>query len=198
LEVLKGMRATVSQGGLFVDESLSRDLYGAMFDTEVARLLAHRDQEGVSRIIERAIPKSAPASGEQPSAAAPIAGPVSAKFGPHGDPVGHRPIVDADLDIRPKQVSTVRDVRDGDVGFRDTRKNDGNIQMEHGSGIAHNLTKLVNTNHLVWAETTIAIARSTGNATGSHVDLKIRQDDKRVDPARALSIAERRAKLTVA
>jgi hypothetical protein len=170
LEVLKGMRATISQGGLFVDESLSRDLYGAMFDTEVARLLAHRDQEGVSRIIERVIPKSTPVSSELPSAAAPIADPVSGIFGSGGDPVGRRPFPDAGRDILPKQVLTMTNVGVGDISFGGTQQNDGSIQVEHDGLIVHNVTNFANTGCLVRVEAAIAVARNTGNATRWHVE----------------------------
>ena len=43
LEVLKAMRATLPKDGLFENDSLSRDIYTSMLDTEVARMLAKRD-----------------------------------------------------------------------------------------------------------------------------------------------------------
>jgi Rod binding domain-containing protein len=62
LEVLKAMRATLPKDGLFENDSLSRDIYSSMFDGEVARVLAKRDAEGFTGIVERAIEKVAPIS----------------------------------------------------------------------------------------------------------------------------------------
>ena len=60
LEVLKAMRATLPKDGLFENDSLSMDLYSSMFDAEIARVLAKRDNEGFTNTVERALERTAP------------------------------------------------------------------------------------------------------------------------------------------
>jgi Rod binding domain-containing protein len=62
LEVLKAMRATLARDGLFENDSVSRDMYSSMFDHELARLMANRDSEGLSKTVQQAIEKSRPMS----------------------------------------------------------------------------------------------------------------------------------------
>jgi Rod binding domain-containing protein len=72
LEVLKAMRASISQGGLFEANSLPREIYTSMFDAEIARLLARRGYEGISQTVERAIENTVPIGRNPPSAEAAV------------------------------------------------------------------------------------------------------------------------------
>ena len=59
LEVLKAMRAALPPGGLFEEDSNARDIYTSMMDGEIARALANRDTTGLTKIVEKALEKSA-------------------------------------------------------------------------------------------------------------------------------------------
>ncbi len=59
-ELLKAMRATLSNEGLDGDRSAARDNYMSLADVEVTRTLAKRDGIGLAAFLERALSKLAP------------------------------------------------------------------------------------------------------------------------------------------
>ena len=99
LEVLKALRATLPKDGLFENDSLSRDIYTSMFDTEVARVLAKRDSEGFTRTVEQAIEKMVPMTSAEEAMGASVVGVVSSSFGMRHDTVRRQKGFHAGVDI---------------------------------------------------------------------------------------------------
>ena len=62
-EVIKAMRATIPQGGLFEQDSLSHDIYTAIGDMGVARAMARNGAMGLGKLVERSLE----AAGRPPS-----------------------------------------------------------------------------------------------------------------------------------
>src|SRR5262245_13367280 len=56
LEVLKAMRSAMRDESAETD-SLSRDIYTSMMDTEIARLMAKQDTTGITKFVEKALNK---------------------------------------------------------------------------------------------------------------------------------------------
>lgn len=54
-EMLKSMRATLSGEGLDGDKSSSREMYAALADGEVTRVLSKRDGIGLADFLERSL-----------------------------------------------------------------------------------------------------------------------------------------------
>lgn len=61
-ELLKAMRATLTNEGLDGDRSAARDNYMSLADVEVTRSLAKRDGMGLAAFLERALSKLTPKS----------------------------------------------------------------------------------------------------------------------------------------
>src|SRR5438309_4832324 len=59
LEVLKAMRAALPRDGLFEEDSSARDIYTSMMDGEIARAMAKRDTTGLTKMVEKALEKTA-------------------------------------------------------------------------------------------------------------------------------------------
>jgi Rod binding domain-containing protein len=64
-ELVKSMRATLSNEGLAGDTSSSRDSYLSLADVEVSRALAKRDGMGLAAFLERALGKLLPKTERQ-------------------------------------------------------------------------------------------------------------------------------------
>jgi murein DD-endopeptidase MepM/ murein hydrolase activator NlpD len=187
LEVLKAMRATLPKDGLFENDSLSRDIYAAMFDTEVARLLAKRDGEGFTGTVERAIEKMVPVPRAE-GVGAPVGGTLTSSFGVRHDPIHGNKGFHAGLDIAAPAGTEVKAVSHGRVIFSGTISGYGNIvEIDHGGGMvtgyAHNGANLVAIGEQIEAGQAIAIVGNTGRTTGTHLHFEVRQNGKPMDPA---------------
>lgn len=201
LEVLKAMRATLPRDGLFETDSLSRDIYASMFDTEVARVLAKRDSEGFTRTIDRAIENMAPIPRSQAPASAPVSGTVSSTFGTRHDPIHNKKVFHAGLDIAAAAGAEIKVASAGKVTFSGTATGYGNlIEIDHGSGMvtryAHNAVNLVAAGEQIKAGQVIAIVGSTGRATGTHLHFEVRRDGKAVDPAPFIGAVSQGSKIS--
>jgi Rod binding domain-containing protein len=64
-ELLKSMRATLSNEGLDGDSSSARESYMSLADVEVTRSLAKQDGMGLTAFLERALSKLTPKSDAQ-------------------------------------------------------------------------------------------------------------------------------------
>ena len=84
------MRATLPKDGLFENDTLSRDIYTSMFDTEMARVLAKRDATGFTKTVERAIDTMATKPRAEATEGGPVGGVVSSGFGVRHDPIHGR------------------------------------------------------------------------------------------------------------
>ncbi|HEY7558911.1 MAG TPA: peptidoglycan DD-metalloendopeptidase family protein [Candidatus Binatia bacterium] len=188
LEVLKAMRATLPKDGLFENDSLSRDIYSSMFDTEVARILAKRDATGFTQTVERAIDAMVPSPRAEAAVGAPVDGVVSSGFGMRHDPIRGGEHFHGGVDIAAPAGAEVKAPSGGKVTFSGPAKGYGNlVQIDHGEGMvtryAHNDTNLVSAGDEVRPGQTIAIVGSTGRATGAHLHFEVRQGGKPVDPS---------------
>ena len=218
LEVLKAMRATLPKDGLFENESLSRDIYSSMFDTEVARVLAKRDTTGFTKTVEQAIEKMAPeprSQSAQTSAiekmapeprsqsaqSAPLNGVVSSTFGMRHDPITGGKRFHGGVDIAAPAGTEVKAPGGGKVTFSGTAKGYGNlVEIDHGDGTVsrygHNAVNLVAAGDEVKAGQAIAIVGSTGRATGAHLHFEVRQGGRPIDPSVMIGAAVKGTKIS--
>lgn len=70
LEVVKAMRATAPEGGLFETESASNNIYMSLADVEMARAMAQREGVGLGKFIEKALDAYDRLPAHSPSASA--------------------------------------------------------------------------------------------------------------------------------
>jgi murein DD-endopeptidase MepM/ murein hydrolase activator NlpD len=187
LEVLKAMRATLPKDGLFENDSLSMDLYSSMFDAEIARLLAKRDNEGFTSTVERALERIVPKPRAQASLHAPLDGAVSSAFGTRDDPISSKKRYHAGIDIAVPAGAEIKAASSGTVTFSGTASGYGKVvEIDHGGGMvtryAHNAANLVTAGQEIRTGDVIAIVGRTGRATGVHLHFEVRQDGKPVDP----------------
>jgi murein DD-endopeptidase MepM/ murein hydrolase activator NlpD len=187
LEVLKAMRATLPKDGLFENDSLSMDLYSSMFDAEIARVLAKRDNDGFTGTVERALERVAPKARPQASLHAPLAGAISSAFGARDDPISSEKRFHAGIDIAVPAGAEIKAASNGTVTFSGTASGYGKlVEIDHGGGTvtryAHNAANLVTAGQQIRTGDVIAIVGRTGRATGPHLHFEVRQDGKPVDP----------------
>ena len=201
LEVLKAMRATLPKDGLFEADSLSRDVYSSMFDSEIARVLAKRDGEGFTRTVERAIDKLTPPAPAQRPVGSPVNGTVSSTFGMRQDPIHGRQGFHGGVDIAAPAGAEIKAAGAGKVILSAARAGYGNIvEIDHGSGLstryAHNAANLVVAGEHIKAGQAIAIVGSSGRSRGNHLHFEVRQDGKPVDPAVVIGTVKKGSKLS--
>jgi murein DD-endopeptidase MepM/ murein hydrolase activator NlpD len=202
LEVLKAMRATLPKEGLFETESLSRDIFSSMFDTEVARVLAKRDREGFTRTVEQAIQKMMrPIPHTDDPAGVPVGGTVSSSFGMRDDPIKGNKQFHAGVDIAAPAGAEIKAASDGKVTFSGKAPGYGNmVEIDHGEGMvtryAHNAANLVFVGQQIRAGQPIAMVGATGRATGSHLHFELRQGGRPVDPTSWIGAARKGSKIS--
>ncbi len=187
LEVLKAMRAATPQEGMLEDESLSRDVYVSMMDTEIARVMAKRDTTGFTKIVEKSLDKTAIGSQPQTEAPEAVHGIVSSAFGMRPDPLSGTTKFHQGIDIAAPAGTPVKAAADGKVVFSGRLPGYGNlVAVDHGNGwvtrYAHNEANLVAVGDDVKAGQTIGFVGSTGRATGPHVHFEVRKAGKAVSP----------------
>jgi murein DD-endopeptidase MepM/ murein hydrolase activator NlpD len=218
LEVLKAMRAATAQDGAAEGDSLSRDMYTAMMDAEVARLAAQRDSTGFSQAVEksleRAIVSPNPAGGAKTSAAlpsaesrhdpvslqAPASGVISSGFGTRADPLTGSNMFHRGVDIAAPAGAPISAAANGRVVFSGWAAGYGNlVEIDHGDGwvtrYGHNSTNLVAAGDIVAAGQQIASVGQTGRATGDHLHFEVRHDGKPISPKVFLGADSKGAKL---
>jgi murein DD-endopeptidase MepM/ murein hydrolase activator NlpD len=188
LEVLKTLRATLPKDGLFENQSLPRDIYSSMFDTEVARVLAQRDTTGFTKTVERAIDKMVSKPHAGGAEGAPVNGVVSSSFGMRHDPIHGGKRFHGGVDIAARVGSEVKAPISGKVIFSGAARGYGNlVEIDHGDNVvtryAHNAANLVAVGDEVKAGQVIAMVGRTGQATGAHLHFEIRLGGKPVDPS---------------
>jgi murein DD-endopeptidase MepM/ murein hydrolase activator NlpD len=200
IEVLKAMRATLPKDGLFDTDSLSMDLYSSMFDTEIARVLAKRDNEGFTGTVERALERIAPTAPGEAALHRPLAGAVASGFGTRDDPIVSQKRFHTGIDIAVPAGAEIKAALSGRVIFSGTAGGYGNmVEIDHGGGMvtryAHNAANLVTAGQEIRTGDVIALAGSTGRATSVHLHFEVRRDGRPVDPAPLLGAPASGAKL---
>jgi murein DD-endopeptidase MepM/ murein hydrolase activator NlpD len=192
MEMLKAMRATLSEEGPDGQPSTGRSTYTSLADVEVTRALAKRDGIGLASFIERALEKvtKTPVHAESPQV--PVTGVVSSEFGVRSDPLDGDERFHAGVDIAAPAGSPVTTVAAGKVVFSGWANGYGNlIAIDHGNGVvtryAHTQESLVTEGQHVVAGQEVARVGSSGRSTGPHLHFEVRQDGEPVDPRVFLS-----------
>lgn len=187
LEVLKAMRATVPQEGLLENEALSRDIYTAMMDTEIAKVMAQRDTTGFTQMVEKSLEKTSAQPQQQDQSHAAAHGIVSSVFGMRTDPFNGNVKFHQGVDIAAPTGTPVKAAADGKVIFSGQMAEYGNlVEVDHGNGwvtrYGHNAANLVAVGDDIKAGQTVGLVGSTGHATGPHVHFEVRKAGKAVNP----------------
>ncbi len=187
LEVLKAMRAATPQEGLLENEALSRDIYGAMMDTEIARVMAQRDTTGFTQMVEKSLEKTTVQPQQQNPSHDTAHGIVSSVFGMRTDPFNGHVKFHQGVDIAAPTGTPVKAAADGKVIFSGQMAGYGNlVEVDHGNGwvtrYGHNAANLVAVGDDVKAGQTVGLVGSTGHATGPHVHFEVRKAGKAVNP----------------
>ena len=191
LEVLKAMRAATPQSGLLESETLSRDIYTAMMDTEVARIMAQRDATGFTQIVEKSLEKTAAQPQPHSEVHDTAHGVVSSGFGMRADPFNGNVKFHQGVDIAAPPGTPVKAAADGKVIFSGQMAGYGNlVEVDHGNGwvtlYGHNATNLVAVGDEIKAGQPIARVGNTGRSTGPHVHFEVRKGGQPVNPGNLL------------
>jgi murein DD-endopeptidase MepM/ murein hydrolase activator NlpD len=191
LEVLKAMRAATPQEGLLEDEALSRDIFTAMMDTEIARVMAQRDTTGLTQIVEKSLEKTTAQSQQQNQSHDAAHGIVSSVFGMRTDPFNGEAKFHQGVDIAAPSGTPIRAAADGKVIFSGRVAGYGNlVEVDHGGGwvtrYGHNAANLVGAGDQIKTGQTIGLVGNTGRATGPHVHFEVRRAGKAVNPDKLL------------
>jgi murein DD-endopeptidase MepM/ murein hydrolase activator NlpD len=186
-EVLKAMRAALPGDGLGEAEPLSRDIYTAMLDAEIAKAVAKRDSGGFVRSVERALDRIAPPAMAPSEVKPPAAGVVSSVYGLRQDPFSGEHRFHHGIDIAAPAGTPVKAAAPGTVVFSGRAGGYGNlIEIDHGDGLVtrygHNAENLVAAGERIEAGQRIALVGRTGRATAPHLHFEVRQGGKPVDP----------------
>ncbi|HIJ60677.1 MAG TPA: M23 family metallopeptidase [Nitrospirae bacterium] len=117
----------------------------------------------------------------------PIKGRITSEFGTRESPHHGKKEIHEGIDISAPKGTEIYATADAIVSFSGWKKSSGNmIILEHGFGFrtiyAHNLKNLVTEGQRVKRGDLIALAGSTGNATGSHLHYEVWLNNKPVDP----------------
>lgn len=187
LEVLKAMRAATPHDGLLENDALSRDIYTAMMDTEIARVMAQRDKTGFTRMVEKSLEKTSAQPQRQNQSHDTAHGIVSSAYGMRTDPFNGQVKFHQGVDIAAPAGTPVRAAADGKVIFSGQMAGYGNlVEVDHGNGwvtlYGHNAANLVAVGEDIKAGQAVGLVGSTGRATGPHVHFEVRKAGKAVNP----------------
>jgi murein DD-endopeptidase MepM/ murein hydrolase activator NlpD len=212
-ELIKAMRQTATEE---TKTSLGKDTYMGMFDMELARLLSERGlglQEMLLKTLNNRTSEpntkdettseiqteiSEPGSSSLLSEpdpgllSLPVHGVISSPFGMRKHPIFGDNRFHTGVDIAAPVGTEVHPIRRGRVIFSGEQAGYGNVVViDHGDGLiskyAHNKTNLVKEGEQVDANTVIAQVGYTGNSTGPHLHLEIRDEQGYIDPVTLLA-----------
>src|SRR5699024_8588178 len=112
---------------------------------------------------------------------------ISSTFGMRGNPTGAGSQFHVGTDFPVPSGTPVKATDGGAVIFAGVRSTRGDrIEIDHGAGVVsanpHTSKLSVGVGTKVPQGDTVALARSTGNSTGSHAHYEIKIHDKWVDP----------------
>ena len=212
-ELVKAMRQTTTEE---TKTSLGKDTYMSMFDMELARMLSERGlglQEMLLKTFnnknsepnikgettsEIQTQTSEPGGGSVLSEpgpgilSLPVHGVISSPFGMRRHPIFGDNRFHAGVDIAAPVGTEVHPIRKGTVIFSGEQAGYGNVVViDHGDGLtskyAHNKANLAKEGEQVDADTVIAKVGYTGNSTGPHLHLEIRDKQGYIDPIQLLA-----------
>jgi murein DD-endopeptidase MepM/ murein hydrolase activator NlpD len=204
-QMFQVMRRTIPQSGL-LDKGFAHELYTSLFDQEIARQLARREDLGLTAVLLRQFreqgadapsPVHRSASLEtykqqtHPSPdvfSLPTDGFLSSPFGWRHDPFEQATKWHNGIDIATAAGSVVRAAAPGIVSFSGPRPGYGNLLIiDHQNGYqtyyGHNAEHLVLSGERVKGGQPIARVGQTGRATGPHVHFELRKDGQVLDPS---------------
>jgi murein DD-endopeptidase MepM/ murein hydrolase activator NlpD len=195
-EMLKEMRKATQDG--FLGKGLGNDIYGSLFDMEMARHMAERGT-GLGQMIlkqmegrggkepeiaeEISTPKEHPVVKKK----MPTEGRISSAFGWREDPFTGEEKFHKGIDIAAPSGQEILPIQSGRVIFSGTTQGYGNtVVIDHGQGLiskyGHNTANLVSAGEQVKAGQVIAMVGSTGRSTGPHLHLEIQVKGRSIDP----------------
>ncbi|GIX47080.1 MAG: hypothetical protein KatS3mg131_1291 [Candidatus Tectimicrobiota bacterium] len=203
-QVVQAMRRTVPETGL-LGQGFAHELYTAWFDQEVARVLAHRDELGLTALLQRqlepsrafrpAVPRPAAAlaayrrqlATPPPPLVWPVAGTLSSPFGWRHHPLLGTPHHHTGIDLAAPAGTLVRAAAPGRVVFSGVEAGYGHLViLAHEDGYqtyyAHNAENLVAVGEEVARGQPIARVGSTGRSSGPHLHFELRQHGQPRDP----------------
>lgn len=202
-QMLQTMRRTIPRTGL-LDQGLAQDLYMSLFDQEVARHIARRQDLGLTSLLaqqftnatetvavsgrrSRALETYRQQQGTGFELLLPVAGSLSSPFGWRQDPFDGAGKWHQGIDIAAPSGTLVRAAAAGEVVFSGPRQDYGNLLIvEHQDGYhtyyAHHTEPLVATGTAVQRGQPIARVGQTGRATGPHVHFEVRRHGHALDP----------------
>jgi murein DD-endopeptidase MepM/ murein hydrolase activator NlpD len=190
-QMLQAMRRTVPKSGLF-EESFAHDTYTSLFDQEIARHIAQREDLGLTALLQRQLTVlnayRQQATPTHSRFIMPVEGQHSSPFGWRTHPIDHEERWHGGIDIAAPSGTPVRAAAAGQVVFSGTQPGYGNvIIIEHTQGYstlyAHNAENLVPVGTAVRQGQPIAAVGSTGRSTGPHVHFEVRRDGQQINPA---------------
>jgi murein DD-endopeptidase MepM/ murein hydrolase activator NlpD len=192
-EVLKAMRATIPQGGLFEENSLQRDIYTSLTDMELSRAIAKSNGLGLAKMVEKALDSGGARPDKNITLSAPTKGLVSSQFGLRVDPSRGEERLHKGVDIAAPAGSPVRAAATGKVVYSAWSEGYGNlIAIDHGHGLvtryAHNAANLVSVGQQVQAGQTVGLVGSTGRSTAPHLHFEVLRRGEAVDPLSLLEL----------
>ena len=203
-QMLQAMRQTIPQSDL-LQQGFAHDLYYSLFDQEVARHTARREDFGLTSLLMQQLrgldpgtarPRVASDAADayrryEPHASIPftlpVQGTVTSPYGPREDPVDHTARFHHGLDIEAPSGTIVHAAAPGRVVFSGVKRGYGNLVIvAHKGGYqtyyAHNAENLVRQgDEVTWAQP-LARVGETGRATGPHLHFEVRKDGKPLDP----------------
>jgi murein DD-endopeptidase MepM/ murein hydrolase activator NlpD len=214
-ELIKAMRATTNTTS---DDSLGKDVYMSMFDTELARLFAERGlglRDMLFKELNRGVQKNdavnrglgdsekfpvSPLPRVSVSPSLPVDGIISSNFGIRKHPIYGIDCFHHGIDIAAPDGTPIYPFRNGKVIFSGEQTGFGNVVIvDHGNGFtskyAHNKINLVKEGDSVDTNSVIALIGNTGRSTGSHLHFEVRYKDESINPILALNTDDADTKL---
>jgi murein DD-endopeptidase MepM/ murein hydrolase activator NlpD len=205
LQMLQAMRRTVPKSDL-LQQGFANDLYHSLFDQEVARRVAGREDLGLTALLMRefrhqdgepqpvepryrAFDMYRQHQPDDPIAwAMPVSGELTSPYGWRPDPFEHSTKFHQGIDIAAPSGSLVRAAAPGQVIFSGMRSGYGNmVIIAHPNGYqtyyAHNAENLVTAGDTVSGQQPIAHVGETGRATAPHLHFELRHAGQPLDPA---------------
>lgn len=203
-QMLQAMRRAIPQSEL-LQQGFTHDLYYSLFDQEVARDIARREDFGLTSLLMQQLrgletgtsrPRATPGVADayrlhEPESSIPftlpVQGTVTSPYGPREDPIDHTARFHHGLDIEAPSGTIVHAAAPGRVVFSGAKRGYGNLVIvAHKGGYqtyyAHNAENLVRQGEEVAQAQPLARVGETGRATGPHLHFEVRKDGKPLDP----------------
>jgi murein DD-endopeptidase MepM/ murein hydrolase activator NlpD len=212
--MVKEMRKNIPKG---MFQNNATELFGGVMDQELAKQIAAGGGMGFAKMLttdhsqfvesahransvrlvphgmEQRIDHAEDMSLSLDSAALPVDGVITSRFGRRSDPFHGRNQKHKGIDIAAPRGAPIQPLRPGTVLSAGKRGGFGNVVVvDHGDGLtslyAHCDKLKVKAGDSVGAGDVIATVGSTGRSTGPHLHLEVHRDGRAIDPAQALGL----------